>query len=225
MTLPELYSLETVQINAIRPHPQNYRRHPDDQLTHIMQSIQANGIYKNIVTAADGTILGGHGVVQAAIKLGYKEVPIIRLSLAADDPAAIKILLGDNEISNLADDDDRLLVQLLKDIQAREPAGLLGTGYDEKMLNLLSDITRPPDAITAFNPDDHWKGMPEYGETEVPLKTVVSFRNESDRAAFMKLVGATIVNGTNGSTQSIWYPQREREDLDSLFFDEKGVPE
>ena len=82
------------------------------------------------MVAEDSTILAGHGVVIAAKKMGLKTVPIIRLKVAADDPRALKVLAGDNEIGHLGEVNDRALTDLLKDLQSAEN-GLLGTGYDD----------------------------------------------------------------------------------------------
>jgi ParB-like chromosome segregation protein Spo0J len=68
---------EFVPLASLKPHPRNYRIHPDDQLEHIIKSIQEHGFYRNVVAARDGTILAGHGVVQAALKMGLKGVPVV----------------------------------------------------------------------------------------------------------------------------------------------------
>ena len=99
--------IETVKIDSLHPHPRNYQKHPDDQIAHIAASIKQHGIYRAIVTAKDGTILAGHGVVLACAKLGMADIPIVRLSINPDDPAALKVMVADNEISNGADVDDR----------------------------------------------------------------------------------------------------------------------
>ena len=74
-------SVRQVAISGLRPHPRNYREHPEDQLEHIKASIVENGFYRNVVAARDGTILAGHGVVLAATAMGLRKVPVIRLDL------------------------------------------------------------------------------------------------------------------------------------------------
>jgi hypothetical protein len=67
---------ETAQVNDLQRHPKNYKNHPDDQIEHLVASVQQHGIYKNIVTANDGTtILAGHGMVLAARKAGHAAGP------------------------------------------------------------------------------------------------------------------------------------------------------
>ena len=98
--------VETVDINDLKEHPKNYKKHPDDQLKHIISSIEEHGFYRNIVIAKDNTILAGHGVYQACKKINKKELPVIRLDIEHDSPQALKVLPSDNEIQNVADVDD-----------------------------------------------------------------------------------------------------------------------
>ena len=109
-------NIETVPINNLKPHPQNYKEHPENQLDHIIKSINEHGFYRNVVIAKDDTILAGHGVVMACIKMGKKEIPCIRLDIESDSTQALKVLTSDNEITNLAQVDDRQLSEILKEI-------------------------------------------------------------------------------------------------------------
>jgi hypothetical protein len=209
--------LETVAIDSLKPHPQNYREHPDDQLAHIEESIRVNGIYRNIVIASDGTILAGHGVIKAALRLGIKEIPVIRLALNPTSPAAMKILAGDNEISHLGTVNDRLLTQILKDIKDTDVNGLLGTGYDDMMLANLLFVTRPAQEIGDHEEAAHWVGMPDFeGNTEAP-RVVVTFENEADRLKFMKVIGVKPVKVV-GKVWSVQWPELDRNDLAALKF-------
>src|SRR5262249_52126942 len=99
--------IETVSVKLLKPHPRNYQAHPPDQLQHIVRSIEENGLYRNVVVAEDYTILAGHGLTQAWQMMGRDEIPVIRLAIAADSPPALKLLVGDNAISHLAEIDDR----------------------------------------------------------------------------------------------------------------------
>lgn len=134
---PRLHQAETVTLDSLTPHPRNYRGHPDDQLAHIEQSLREHGQYRNIVVARDGTILAGHGVAEAARRVGLAEVSVIRLPVGRDDPRALRLLAGDNETGRLAAVDDEALAGILRDIYERDVEGLLGTGWDEDDLARL----------------------------------------------------------------------------------------
>jgi len=215
--------VETVLITELRPHPRNYQSHPEDQLFHIVESIQEHGLYRPVVIAKDGTILAGHGLVQAAKQLGYVSVPVIRMPLDPDEPRALKLLAGDNEISHLAERDDRLLSELLKEIKDDDLAGLLGTGYDEMMLANLVFVTRPESEIQDFDAAAAWAGMPGYEDGTDPFKLVISFENEQNRKTFVDKVGIAILKQNGTATWSGFWPNRQKDDASSLrYVDSKG---
>lgn len=138
-------------ISATKPHPRNYRRHPDAQIEHIRASLRQHGFYRNVVLARDGTILAGHGVVEAARREGLEEVPALYLDLDPDSPAALKILAADNELGRFAEDDRGGLGEILRQVAEIDVEGLLGTGYDQATLDALL-AAPPPQAGAAPGP-------------------------------------------------------------------------
>jgi hypothetical protein len=209
------WTTEIVELASLQPHPRNYRTHPDDELNHIAESIRANGLYKNIVVARDGTILAGHGVTKALLKLGHTHAPVKRLDIAPDDPQALKILVGDNEIAHLVEMHDRELTEILKECMTNNITGLLGTGFDDSMLATLAMVTRPASEIADIDEAKEWAGMPEYGDAAKILKVVVSFKTKADRNKFAKILGLELPDRETAST---WYPPKAKEDLDSKRF-------
>lgn len=211
--------LEMVEIASLRPHPRNYKAHPDDQLEHIMQSIRENEVYRNVVIARDGTILAGHGVVKAAQKLGRTRIAVRRLDLDPNEPRAIKVMTSDNEVAHLGDVDDRALSELLKEIKDFDVAGLLGTGYDEMMLANLVMVTRPASEIADFDAAAEWVGLPEYEDGEQSkFKLIITFREADDRELFANTFKLQI----DKKQERVWttrWPFTEREDLASLRFE------
>jgi DNA modification methylase len=122
------FNIETVAIDSLRPHPRNYRSHPQAQIEHLEASLREYGWARNVVVASDGVILAGHGIVEAARRRGETTVPVHRLALKSTDPKAEKFMVLENEVSRLADDDDAQLAALLKGLA--DEGELLGTGYD-----------------------------------------------------------------------------------------------
>ena len=173
-----------------------------------------------MVIARDSTILAGHGVVKALTEMGRSEVPVLRLPIDPDSPAALKVLAGDNEIGHLAEIDDRLFTEILKEI--KDLGELMGTGYDDMMLANLLYVTTGE--TVDRDEADAWaeSGMHEYGAGVVPFRLVVSFRNEADRAQFVEQTGMR-VNQKQSATWMTWWPYREKDDLQSLRF-EKAAP-
>ena len=206
--------IEHIPIADLKPHPQNYREHPDDQLEHIMNSIKSNGYYRNVVVANDNTILAGHGVVKASKKMDLKTVPVVRLEVEPDSPQAKKVLTGDNEIAPLGEIDDRLLSEILKDVKDSAEDGLLGTGYDEKMLANLVMVTRPQSEIEDFNAAAEWVGMPDYDEESEQIKITVNFLNETDMNKFFEILDIPKKDLTR-----VWYPAKPKDDMKSVKFE------
>jgi DNA modification methylase len=130
-------TLELLDVRTLTPHPRNDGSHPPGEIAHLRQSIREHGIYRNVVVANDGTILAGHGVVAAAQAEGRTHIPGQRRPYGPDDPRALKLLVGDNGIPQLRQRDDDVLVALLQELAATDPLALLGTGFDEAMLEAL----------------------------------------------------------------------------------------
>jgi hypothetical protein len=210
---------ETVAIAELRPHPENYRVHTDQQLEHIAESLREHGQYRNVVVARDLTILAGHGVVESADqKLGWTEITVVRLDLDPDDPRALKLLVSDNELGRLADVDDRLLSEHLKAILEHD-GRLLGTGFDEAMLANLVFVTRPETEIPSLDAAAEWAGagMPGFEEFILSPRLVISFDSDEDRAKFMELVEIEVITRKERGSWSARWPPRPKEDLSSLF--------
>lgn len=210
--------LESVLIAQLKPHPRNYRSHPEDQIEHLVARIRKFGIYRNIVVARDLTILAGHGITEAARRMGYEEMPVKRIDVDPTSSRALQIMAGDNEVEHLAQNDDRALSELLKEINDNDIDGLLGTGYDDMMLANLAMVTRPASEIADHNEAAHWVGLPEYEPMDEPWKVVFSFETEQDRNDLARKLGMEF-KGSNGKTARAWWPPRENDDRVSLRFD------
>ena len=200
--------VEIMKIEQLRPHPRNYRDHPEDQVGHVEQSIKENGFYRNVVIARDDVILAGHGVVKAAQKMGLKEIPVIRLNVESGDERALKILVGDNEISRLAISNDLALGQLLKELGEWDVSVLLGIGFNELDLKRLSSIGQIVD------PRSEWREMPEFTqEDQGAYRTIIiNFTNDKDVQKFAKLLGQVITD----KTRSLQYPAVQQDKVANL---------
>jgi ParB-like chromosome segregation protein Spo0J len=114
---------------TLTPHPQNYRAHPPEQVAEICKSIRAHGQVKNIIVNPEGVILCGHGVVQAAREMGQPEVAVFVFD--GTEAEQRKVMVADNELSRMAEDDERSLMSLLREID-EDFGDLRGTGWDER---------------------------------------------------------------------------------------------
>jgi hypothetical protein len=130
-------TIERVPWDSLRNHPKNPRAGDTEA---IVASIQANEVYRPIITARDGTILAGHHLWFALGELNRAEVDIVRLDVDPASPQATRIMLADNRTADLGRYDDGLLIELLQTLDAQDsPANeLWGTGYtDDDLHDLL----------------------------------------------------------------------------------------
>lgn len=219
--MTDSWPVEIVPIGFLQPHPRNYRRHPADQIEHLAESIKEHGLYRPIVTAKDGTILAGHGIYAAALSLKLAEVPIHRMPLDAEEPRAIKVLTADNELGRFAESDDRLLSELLREVKDFDPAGLLGTGYDEMMLANLVMVTRSASEIADIDEAAHWVGMPGYEQDDrAGVKLVITFPDVESRQRYIEETELQVDVRSKSLAWSTRWPWTDREDLSALRFGE-----
>jgi len=208
------YTVRQMAVADLKPHPKNYKAHPEDQLEHLKQSITDNGIYRNVIVAKDNTILAGHGVVKAAQSLGLTSVPVLKLQLESDSIEAVKLLTADNEVSHLGEVDDRALSNILKEIM--EKSDLLGTGYDEMMLQNLLYVTRPASEIKNTDHAAEWIGMPDFEISEEAKKLIINFESYDDKKVFCEQNNFLF---NEKQTESLWFPEKERRDITSVGFE------
>jgi len=78
--------IETWPLDRLLPYARNANIHGTDQVAKITASMAKFGWMVPCMVADDGELTAGHGRVLAAIMLGLKDVPVIRLShLDKDD--------------------------------------------------------------------------------------------------------------------------------------------
>jgi aryl carrier-like protein len=199
--------VESVAVDRLKPHPKNYRTHPPEQIAHLVGSIRAHGIYRNVVVARDNTILAGHGIVEAAKKAGLKTIPVRRLDVDAQDPVALNVLVGDNEIAHLSESDDRVLTDLLRKIKAEGVRNLLGTGFDEMRLAHLLYETRAEGEIKDFNEAAAMAGVPGYQKNGNPIQLIIYFDDKVARERLVRVAKLKKVEGKGKAWFAKW-PQR-----------------
>lgn len=131
---------EIADIMSVVPNPRNPNNHPDRQLKLLSQIIKSQGWRKPItVSTRSGYVVSGHGRLQAAFQLGLDKVPVDYQNYESE-AAEHADLVADNRIAELAETDDELLAELLKEIEADLPLELAGFSDDE-FAEFMSDIS------------------------------------------------------------------------------------
>lgn len=130
----------TLSIDALQPHPRNYRSHPEQQRERLAASLRRFGQVRSVVvqSGANGRylIVAGHGLVEAAKSEGMTEVHADIIPATWSSDAVEGYLISDNETGRLAEDDDALLASLLQE-QANAGYPLESLGSSQEALDAL----------------------------------------------------------------------------------------
>lgn len=131
---------EMVDIDAVKPHPENPNTHPKAQVEKLSKLIAHLGWRHPIVVSnLSGFVIAGHGRLLAAQRLGVAEVPVDYQDFE-DREAEIAMLVADNVIPELAKMADDELSKLLKELDSGEfDVSMIGFSQKEQD-RLLADI-------------------------------------------------------------------------------------
>ena len=125
---------ETVPIDEPTPDPANARKHGERNLSSIIDSLKAFGQQKPIVVDKRGVVVAGNGTLEAAKRLGWSEISIVRSEL--DPTQATAFGIADNRTAELAEWDDEVLRSLLDSM-------------DDEMLDVLAFDSKEIDALVS----------------------------------------------------------------------------
>lgn len=97
-------------VSWLKPMPKNPRKHPAGQVERIAESITRYGWGRPVLALPDGTIIAGHGSVEAAKLLGMTQVPVRVMPLTRQ--AATELAAVDNALTDQSSFDDALLAEI-----------------------------------------------------------------------------------------------------------------
>ena len=146
--------IKTKLISDLIPYVNNARTHSDEQVTQIASSIKEFGFNNPILIDKDNGIIAGHGRLEAAKKLGYTEVPTIRLEHLTDTQRKA-FILADNRIALNSGWDTTLLSLELKELDTE--LDLTSLGFDAKELAALL----APEQVEGNTDEDSVPDVPE----------------------------------------------------------------
>jgi ParB/RepB/Spo0J family partition protein len=114
-----------LSITLLKPDPSNPRNRDKRNLTEIAKSIKEFGFVQPIVTDEKHNIIFGHGRYAAAKHLGHKTVPVIIVKGLTEHQRK-RLQIADNRLSELSSWNDRLLAEILADINYSQPLEIPG---------------------------------------------------------------------------------------------------
>jgi DNA modification methylase len=149
--------IERVEIGRLKPDARNPRLHSEPQIKQIARSIEEFGFNVPVLADREGNLLAGHGRVHAARRLGWRQVPVIRLEhLTPEQARAFSI--ADNRLGETSNWDDRLLAEVLQDLASvnldfdLEATGFTMAEIDLRIEGLSETSAAGPDPADELHP-------------------------------------------------------------------------
>lgn len=152
---------KTIAIDRVTPDPANLRKHSEASLEAVRRSLARFGQQKPIVVDRNMVVLAGHGVLEAARSLGWKNIRITVSTLSG--PERIAYGIADNRTAELSTWDEEALRAVLgaMDEDLRDVTGFCGVDLEQLMAGggdsgtVQDEIPAPPAAATT-RPGDLW---------------------------------------------------------------------
>lgn len=167
--------VEYVAVDAIKPNSYNPNRQNPHDFELLCKSMREDGFTQPIIVQGESmTIVDGEHRLRAAIALGLKEVPIVKVDMT---PEQMRIAtLRHNRARG--DEDLELTAQLLRDLQE---LGAIDWAQDSLMMddeevNRMIEEIKAPEALAGAEYGDGWKPQ---GVGEAPIETGAALRGDT----------------------------------------------
>lgn len=166
---PKTQKLQIVyrSVDELVPYEKNSRTHSDEQIEKVIKSIKEFGWTNPILIDEEKGIIAGHGRLEAAKRLGMKEVPVIELT-GLTEAQKRAYVIADNKLALEAGWDEEMLKEEMAYLNSAEFDALL-TGFDQ---NDIDAFLTPMDLSEEFRPDEEHpdEEKEETGEPAPELK-------------------------------------------------------
>jgi ParB-like chromosome segregation protein Spo0J len=146
--------IETVKIDSLSLDPANARKHDERNMETIVGSLRRFGQQTPIVVDKSNVVRAGNARLEAAKRIGWDTIQIVRTELTSSD--AIAYAIADNRTSELAEWDDDILAAQLQGLLTEDEALLDAAGFDEdELAKLLNepDLDQPDSSTSEVDTD------------------------------------------------------------------------
>ena len=160
--MSEIYmttEIEVRRISDLKPYENNARIHDADQIEELRQSILAFGFLRPLLIRSDGSVLCGHGRLEAAKLAGMEALPCV-LADHLSEEQRIAYILADNRLAEHAKWDKAMVsAELIRLRDAGFDVTVTGFGTEDIKL----DLPREPFEDDDFDPTPSEENRLEYG--------------------------------------------------------------
>ncbi|MEQ8321892.1 MAG: DNA methyltransferase [Rhodospirillales bacterium] len=154
-----LEKIEYVSVRDLKFYERNPRKHPKRQEKLLDRSVGAFGIVMPILIDGEGVIIAGEALAKSALRLGYTEIPVVRVT-HLDGSAAKALRIALNRLSELGEwDKEKLAVEFQDLIELDFEVDL--TGFEMPEIDLTLEAEQ---AVVPRSPEDV---VPELDENVV----------------------------------------------------------
>lgn len=131
---PKIYCAYTalVPLVDLKPHPQNPKSHPIEQIEAFKEIVKVNGIRRPItVSKRSGFVVAGHGLLQTLELLGVHDAPVDFQDFK-DEAHELAHLAADNKLAEYGVVNEAQLKSVVKQIEAH--------GLDKALAGILDEL-------------------------------------------------------------------------------------
>ncbi len=185
----------TKPADQFTPNEFNYRKHPQRQRDAVQSSLRELGwigvVVENTVT---GNLIDGHERVWQALK-NNEDVPYIEVELSEDEEKLALAIF--DPIGAMAEIDAAILEELLQSVNTGEAS----------LQALLAELAEDAGIVPPDDPNEHWRGMPEFEHEDLTSFRLLHIHFPSEEAVqdFASLIGQPITD----KTKFVWHPKQE----------------
>lgn len=173
--------VKNIPIEQIKPYEKNAKKHPEEQVQQIANSLREFGWQQPIVLDKNNVVVIGHGRLLAAKQLGMTEAPVVYAEgLTAKQIKALRI--ADNKISENGGWDNELLKEDLLDLM--EDIDMTDFGFGDFELSMLTEDFEPE----PFD-DEMVDKYSEHESEYLAKKRVIITYSDEDEEKVCRLLG------------------------------------
>lgn len=141
--------IERVDVAVLKTDPSNVRLHAEESIEAISSSLRKWGQQKPIVVDGNGCVVSGNGTLEAARKLGWSQIDIVRTQLTGKD--AVAFAIADNRTAELSEWDWHALQVAIAELGEMEidPDDI---GFDAAAMKLVAKRMRSAETPEVSDP-------------------------------------------------------------------------
>lgn len=181
--MAKIADMQEVSLDLIKPYERNAKIHGEDQIQMLMNSIKEFGFLSPCLVERDTyNLIAGHGRVEAAKRLGMREVPCVFVDDITEEQRRAYII-ADNRLTELGEWDMDIVQSELKALDDLD-FDVSVTGFDFD-LNIDSGSFEEPKYTSVVD-------IPQYQPSEEPVELWECIDEERYREMLEEIDGSSL---------------------------------